>query len=84
MMADILRRKKWTNNKLTTKFKTMKKLQHFAAAGSVFHDELIIKGTVTGKTFNCKYGIFIMDGQKFWDDIGELAKRLNKFIYLKY
>ena len=62
----------------------MKKLQLFAASGSCFHDELIIIGKKDGLVYKCKYGTFEMTSQKFWDDIAELAKRLNKLIYLMY
>jgi len=59
------------------------KLKHFAASGSCFHEDEIIKGTV-------KDGVFYSNEitgsltKEFWDKLRELAENKKKFIYLYY
>ena len=52
-------------------------MKQFAASGSCFAPEMIIKGNVNGITFT-------RNSQKFWDDLRAFAKSKNAFIKLMY
>lgn len=54
----------------------------FAAAGSCFSPEKVIKGRVEGITFTSPEFTGTMDGQKFWDDLAAYAKQIQAYIVL--
>ena len=59
-------------------------MKQFAASGSCFSPEKIIKGKVNGITFISNEFTGTMNSQKFWDDLKAFAKMKNAFVKLMY
>lgn len=59
-------------------------MKQFAASGSCFASEMIIKGKVKGITFISNEFTGTMNSQKFWDDLRTFAKRKNAYVKLMY
>lgn len=61
-----------------------KKENIFASAGSCQNEVFKVYGTVNGITFTSDCFTGTMNSQKFWDDLKEYAKAINKFVVLIY
>lgn len=59
-------------------------MKQFAASGSCFSHEMIIKGKVNGITFISNEFTGTMNSNKFWDDLRAFAKSKNALIKLMY